>query len=186
MRIGYKALVAALVLGAAPLTAQQLPASNQIAMKDGDAMLRAFRERVLLDTLAVWSDVPGKGPEVYARAKAVLEAMKLPITQTDSTHGILWNEGFATRGGRLAGKANSQLMRCGFGPTGDHADQWRVTAAYAVYVRDNKDGSSKIGIALLGQAKDIAGAASPAVLCNTKGVLENEIIRFVREGMPAK
>ena len=171
----------ALMLGAAAAGAQQLPPSQQIQMKDGDAMLRAFRERVLLDTLAVWSEVPGKGPEVFARAKKVLEALKIPIGKTDSAHGIIWHDGFPTRGGRLANKANSQLMRCGFGPTGDHADQWRVTAAYAVYVRKSTETSSQLGVALLGQAKDIAGPSSPAVLCNTKGVLENEIIKFVRE-----
>jgi hypothetical protein len=179
-RLALKAL--ALLSFAGTAATAQVPNVKYTQMKDGDAMLRAFRERVVLDTLAIWADVPGKGPEVYAKARRVIEAMKLPIAQTDSVHGILWNEGFTTRSGRLAGKANSQLMRCGFGPTGDHADQWRVTAAYAIYVRPNPDGSTKLGVALLGQAKDIAGASSPAVLCNTKGVLENEIIRAVREG----
>lgn len=178
------ALKALTLLAFAALTAgaQGLPSGTPITMKDGDAMLRAFRDRVLLDTIAVWADVPGKGPDVYSRARRALAALKLPIAQADSAHGVIWNEGFPTRGGRLAGRANSQIMRCGFGPTGDHADQWRVTAAYAVYVRANPDGSSKIGIAFLGQARDIAGASSAAVLCNSKGVLEEDIIRAVRAG----
>ena len=169
-------------LVAAPVAAQQTQSSLTVTrMSDGDAMLRAFRDRVLLDTLALWEDVPLSGPRTYARVKDILAALKIPVAQTDSVHGILWNEGFVTRGNKVGGKANSQLLRCGSGPSGDHADQWRVTMAYAVFVKSSPgDLASKLGIAVVAQAKDIAGANSPAVVCNTKGVLETEIVKLVR------
>src|SRR5262245_10838451 len=102
------AAAAMIAFAAAPALTQQLPNVQQTAMANGDAMLHAFRDRVLLDTLALWEDVPLSGPKTYARVKDVLGALKIPIGQTDSVHGILWNEGFVARGGKMANKANSQ------------------------------------------------------------------------------
>lgn len=160
--------------------AQSPPSATTVRMRDGDAMLHAFRSQVLLDTLAIWQDVPGSPARVYTRVKQILEALKVPYTQTDSTHGMIWNEGFVTRGG-LAGSPKSRSLRCGFGPTGDHADSWRVSVAYAVYIKPSHGGGSRLGIAVMGQAKDNAGSSTPGVFCASQGRLESEIVRLVRD-----
>ncbi|MGH7678628.1 MAG: hypothetical protein ACRENU_09195 [Gemmatimonadaceae bacterium] len=172
---------AVLTLPAAPLAGQQPPSSARVAMADGDHMLRAFRDRILLDTLAIWENVPTEPRRAFARVREILGALRIPIGTADSAAGVLFNTNFVTRGGQFAGKANSAWMRCGFGPTGDHADQWRVTVAYAVYVQPQTGGQgSRLGVALVGQARDIGGANSPPVFCNTKGSLEMEIVKLVR------
>lgn len=161
--------------------AQALPNTPTVRMSDGDRMLRGFRDQVLLDTLAIWQDVPGSTGQVFARVKQILNALKVPYTQRDSAQGMIWNEGFVTRGGQLAGGPNSTALRCGFGPTGDYADNWRVTVAYAVYIKPSDSGGSRLGIAVMGQAKDNAGASTPGVFCASKGRLESEVVRLLRD-----
>jgi hypothetical protein len=182
MRVLRSGLVAAGLALLDPMSAaaqtQRQPA-NQLGRYDG-VDVPGSRARVLLDTLVVWEQVPGSPGEVYAKARLVLDVLKIPYTRADSVGGLIFNEGFAARGGRLAGRPTSTSLRCGFGPTGDYADSWRVTVRYAVFIQPSDSANTRLGIAVLGEAKDIAGTGSAAMPCVSTGKLEYDIAKLVR------
>jgi hypothetical protein len=178
--IWFGAAAAALALSApTSIGAQAVPNVPTVRARDGDHLLRTS-ERILLDTIAIWHDLPAAAATVFSSTRQILDSLKIPYTRTDSAGGLISNEALVTRGGRLAGRANSKSLRCGFGPSGDYADNWRVQVAYAIYVHPVIGGGTRLGIALTGQAKDMSGASSPRVICASTGGLESEIARLVR------
>lgn len=172
---------AALALAApAPAVAQNVPQVPTVRATDGDQLIRGMRDRVLLDSIAVWNEVPASPAQVYTRVRQILDSLKLPYTQADSTGGLIANPSVVVR--RLGGVANSKSLRCGFGPSGDYADTWRVTASYAVYVHQSTraGGGTRLGVAVMGQARDMSGASSSSVYCASTGKLESDITSLVQ------
>lgn len=139
--------------------------------------MRGFRERILLDTVAVWNRVPGPGPQTFRNALRVLDSLGVPIAYADSIRGVIHHGGFVARG-RLAGKSVSNSLRCGMGLAGDYADSWRVSIAYAVFVRPDGEHSS-LGVALIAAANDVEGVSKPAVQCASTGLLEGTLHKTV-------
>lgn len=175
------AAAALALLALMPAAAQTTRQSPPARVYDGDDMLGGKRVRVLLDTLAVWELLPGTSGQVYARTRMILDVLKIPYTRADSLGGFIFNEGFVPRGGRLAGRANSTSLRCGFGPTGDYADSWRVKVTYAVFIQPSDSGNTRLAIALMGEAKDMSGAGSATQPCTSTGQLESDITQLVRK-----
>jgi hypothetical protein len=138
---------------------------------------------VQLDTLVVWMDIHGNVGEAFARAKQVLDSLKVPYSITDSANGMIAHTGFTPRGGQLGGRPNSASMLCGFGPGGQYADVWRVTVAYVLYVKPADLGGIRIGVGMLSQAKDIHGTSNSTLLCSTTGGFERQVSLLVRQGL---
>jgi hypothetical protein len=125
----------------------------------------------------VWYRVPGPGAQTFRNTLRVLDSLAIPVGHVDSIRGVIHHNGFIARG-RLAGKSISSSLRCGIGLSGDYADSWRVSIAYAVFVKPDGEHSS-LGVALVGAANDIEGVSKPAVQCGTTGVLESTIHKAV-------
>lgn len=175
--LGFAATLA--LLAPTDSGAQGVPNLPAVRARDGDQMLR-MSERVLLDTMAVWHDLAATPGQVFSNAKQILDSLKIPPTRLDSAGGLIANEALVTRGARLAGRPNSKSLRCGFGPSGDYADNWRVQVAYAVFLQPTIGGGTRVGIAVTGQAKDMSGASSSRVVCSSTGNLESEIARLLK------
>jgi hypothetical protein len=161
-----------------PLVADaQLKSVGPANEPDMNIRMRGFRERVLLDTMAVWHPVPGSPIQAFRNALFVLDSLKIPVAVADSIRGVIHHSGFVARS-QLARKPISQSFRCGVGLTGDYADTWRVSVAYAVFVKPEGE-HSKIGVAFITGANDVEGVSKPAVQCGTTGTLEQTIAKAV-------
>jgi hypothetical protein len=55
-----------------------------------------------------------------------------------------------------------------------------VTVRYAVFIQPSDSANTRLGIAVLGEAKDIAGTGSAAMPCVSTGKLEYDIAKLVR------
>jgi hypothetical protein len=175
---------AALTLGSTTICVAQDPSNVPIVRpQDAGEKFRSLPERVQLDTLVIWSETSGNADQAFRRAKQVLDSLKVPYTLTDSASGMIANQGFTPRGGRLMGRPNSASMLCGFGPSGQYADIWRVTISYVLYLKPADRGGIRVGVGMLAQAKDIHGTSQSTLLCTTTGNFEREITRLVRTGL---
>lgn len=161
-----------------PLAAEaQLKSVGPANEPEMNIRMRGFRERVLLDTMAVWQSVPGSPIQAFRNALFVLDSLKIPVAYADSIRGVIQHHGFVARS-QLARRPISQSFRCGMGLSGDYADTWRVSVAYAVFVKPDGE-HSKIGVAFISGANDVEGVSKPAVQCGTTGTLEQTIARAV-------
>lgn len=175
MMIHTLGLIVAVALAAPTMSLAQ--GRSPVGESDLNISMRGFSHRVLLDTVAVWKVLPGSPIETFRSVRRILDSLSLPITHADSAHGVIYNRGFVARS-RLAGKQVSSSLRCGVGLAGDYADFWRVSVAYAVFVRAEGD-ASRLGIALVAGANDVEGVSKPPVQCATTGVLEQRIATLV-------
>lgn len=153
----------------------QLPAQA----RNIDVRLRGYDHLVRLDTLAEWTIVPAQPGVVYAAAKEVLAALKMPLTRTDSIGGVLYHKGINTRE-RILGKRMSWALKCGDGVIGENADTHRIHMAYAVFLEPAADNQTRMGIALAAGANNIEGAYKPAVGCGSTGAFESEMAMLVK------
>jgi hypothetical protein len=161
-------------------TGQTPPNVPAVRAQDGDALTR-ITGRILLDTLATWVEVPGGNAQVFARMKHLLDSLGMPPSRVDSVGGLIMSEGFVARGGRFAGRKNSTWLRCGFGPSGNYADNWRVSVIYGVYVHPGSMTEvTRLGFALTGNAKDMSGSTSSNVQCTSTGELERSVAGALR------
>ena len=167
-----RVLLAALALPVA-LHAQTGPVKDP----DMNIRMRGFRDRILLDTLTVWQPIPGPSVQTFRNTMSVLDSLRIPVLYADSIRGVIHHSGFVARS-RLAGKAVSSSLRCGMGISGDYADTWRVSVAYAVFVKPEGD-HSRLGVGLVAGAIDVEGVSMPAVQCGSTGVLEQTIHKAV-------
>jgi hypothetical protein len=149
---------------------------NACAQRRLNVMLKGYDYTVMLDTLVAWSDVLATPGETWSAVKRSLDSLSIPVTTVDSAHGVLFSPGFVARR-KLANHAMSWSLRCGQGMTGDNADSWKLTIAYAVFVDPSEDGRSKVGIAMIGGAENVEGAYKQPAPCNSTGLLEQEIVK---------
>lgn len=142
---------------------------------------RNMRGNVRLDTLVRWENVSATLPIAYdAAVRVVKHHVKLPVEQVDTVAKVVYNKRLIVSS-RLAGQPMSRWLRCGTGLKGDHADTWRITLAYAVFVDSAAADASRIGVALFATARNTEGVSTSAVACASTGALEREIVGKVRE-----
>lgn len=109
--------------------------------------------------------------------------MGLPMEQADSSRRLIVNRRFIARG-KLAGKVMSHWFRCGQGLTGDYANTWRLSMAYAVYTDSSTAQTARLGVALFASASNPEGSSSGPLLCASTGNLESEIAKLVANSSP--
>ena len=136
---------------------------------------------VMLDSLALWERVSAPRATAFdAAVRVIRHHLKLEVEHADTVSKVVYNKRvIGVR--RLAGQANSRWLRCGTGLTGQYADRWRVTLAYAVFVEQVSADTSRVGVALFATAKNPEGVSTSAVACASTGALERELISKVRE-----
>lgn len=136
---------------------------------------------VMLDSLALWEKVSAPRVTAFdAAVRVIRHHLKLEVEHADTIAKVVYNRR-VTGVRRLVGQPNSRWLRCGMGLTGDHANQWRVTLAYAVFVEPVSPDTSRVGVALFATARNPEGVSTSAVACASTGALEREVINKVRE-----
>ena len=142
---------------------------------------RGMRGNVRLDTIAHWEPVSAPLSKTFdAVGRVIKHHTKLPVEQVDTVSKVVYNKRFVASS-RLAGQPMSRWLRCGHGLKGDHADSWRITLAYAVFVDSTSADASRVGVALFATARNTEGVSTSAVACGSTGALEREIVSKVRE-----
>ena len=144
-----------------------------------DVELRGHERTVRLDTLASWSSVPARPAATYAAARAVLEALEMPLSRRDSAGGLLFMEPFNTSR-RVIRKPMSWALYCGDGMQGPNADSFRIHMTYALFVEPTVDGQSRLGVAIAAGANNTDGAFRSAIACGSTGAFENELAMLIR------
>jgi len=170
---GVAALVLLLLVSGEGFAQQQASAQHRGYTT---VQLRGYVDPIRLDSMATWNEVLQPPGQAFAAVRHVLDSLQIPIPIADSARGLLHNPAFTVRT-RLAGKAMSRLMHCGTGMTGDYADTYRITIAYAVMIDPLPDGHSRLGIAMVSNGQHVAGVSTEAVMCGTTGVLEQTILK---------
>ena len=143
--------------------------AQEHATPDLNIRIRGFRDRVNLDTLVFFELMPANAAMTYRATLSVLESLRIKATYADSGRGMIHHSGFVARG-RLGGRNMSQFFRCGTGPSGDHADTWRLSIAYVIHVKPSGD-QAELGLGVAAGAQDVEGASKPPVSCASTGAL---------------
>ena len=141
---------------------------------------------IRMDTVSNWVLVPGTPAEVFRRAQTVYGTLKLKLTLTDSTNGVLGNPGL-THTGAFAGERMSYWIRCGEGMTGPNADKWRISMALLSSVEPASKDTTRLRTVLLASARNMAEGSRYPMNCTTTGQMEARIHRKVQElsGVPS-
>jgi len=136
---------------------------------------------VMLDSLALWENVSASRAIAFdAVVRVIKHHVKLGVEHADTISKVVYNRRLiAIR--RLAGQPMSRWLRCGAGLTGEHANTWRITLAYGVFVEPLSADTSRVGVALFATARNPEGVSTSAVACASTGALEREVISKVRE-----
>lgn len=147
---------------------------------DLNVRMRGFRHRANLDTLMFYAPMPANADRTYRAALAVMDSLKIRYRYADSTLRMIHDPGFIIRG-RMAGRNLGQFFHCGSGPSGYHADTWRMFVAYVIRIVPQGE-RSQLGLGVAAGAQDIDGASKAPVMCGTTGVL----LRVIAEEVEAQ
>jgi hypothetical protein len=146
-----------------------------------EVFTRGRHGNVMLDTIARWEDVSAPRSLTFdALVRVIKNHVDLRIEHADTIRKVVYNKRLIASI-KLAGQPMSRWLRCGAGLTGDHANSWRITLAYAVFVDSVSANASRVGVALFATARDTDGVSTAAVACGSTGALEREIVGKVRE-----
>ena len=151
--------------------------SPQVREWNVTVRLRAYPEPIRLDTLVHWYDALATPSATYAALRAAVDTLKVPLLIADSVHRLLHHPGFDARS-RLAGKPMHWSWHCGQGFSGDYADTYRMTIAYAIMVEPTPDGNSRVGLAFVSGAQSLEGVSTEPIPCGTTGALEQHILKL--------
>lgn len=158
-----------------------------IAALPADAQASRFRfsvpgyqAPVLFDSVAsvIEIDAP-KGPTFNALS-LVFQELKIPVDTRDSVSGLIGNPRI-TKMRNFAGAPMSRLLNCGYGMTGQHADNWRIYLTVLAVVEGRGSDRSTLRLAFIAGAQDMEGASKDAVMCATTGRLETMITDRVKD-----
>src|SRR5688572_26626728 len=110
-----------------------------------EVFARGMQGGVKLDTLAIWHDVSAPLPVTYdAVVRVIKHHMKLQVENADTIAKVVYNKRLIAS--RIADQPMSRYLECGAGLTGLHADSWRITLSYAVFVETASAGASRVGV----------------------------------------
>ena len=141
--------------------------------------LAALQQPVLLDSLSRSQPMTGARATVLGAIISVYDSLGIPIDYKNTEAGIVVAERFTVR--RQLGKAAlSRYLDCGQGMNGVNANIYRITMVVATWLYPTQGPVSEVRIAIVGSGQDMTGSNVQSVLCNSKGVLEEEIATQVR------
>lgn len=142
--------------------------------------LAAAQQPILLDSLARPHALAGDRAQILAAIIGVYDALAIPIDYRNTESGIVVAERFVVR--RQLGKAPlSRYIDCGQGMNGVNANVYRITMVVAAWLYPSQGPVSEVRLAVVGSGQDMAGSNVQSVICDSKGVLEDEIATQARK-----
>lgn len=162
-----------LALIALALCASALPAQGRVVVS-----LRGYEAPIMLDTVGSLVDVKAPIGRVYEAAIAAFEELGIPVNAKDPARGIVAATRFAKMHS-LAGRAMSEFFSCGSGPTGPHADEWRLDIAVAALLEAGADGTTRLRLATVTSAQDVLGSARDPLPCSSTGRFETILLNLI-------
>jgi hypothetical protein len=142
--------------------------------------IAAVSQPVLLDSLARPQPLTGARAQVLAAIISVYDSLAIPIDYRNTEAGVVVAERFTVR--RQLGKVPlSRYLDCGQGMNGVNANFYRITMVVAAWLFPTEGPVSEVRFAVVGSGQDMAGSNVQSVLCNSKGVLEEEIATLARK-----
>jgi hypothetical protein len=139
---------------------------------------------VLMDTLGEAREVDGPFGRVYHATVLAFQGLKIPLDVTDSTSGLVGNLRLV-QSRRIAGTNLSQFLSCGSSITGPRADSYRLTMPLVVLLDRLPGDRTRVRVALLASARDMAGNSTEPVPCTTTGALEERIRKSIDQHLAA-
>ena len=154
-----------------------------IASTSSDATAQASRIRipiygrnapVLVDSLASAYDVKGSRAATYTAAAQALLQLGATLDHRDSVNAIVGMTNGQLRR-RLGTIRLSRIVNCGSGLMGSYADIWRVYLSVYAFVDVIDSTSSRLRVAVVAGARDVAGTSTRPVHCGSTGILEEMV-----------
>lgn len=144
----------------------------------GTVLVESQREGNITRTLL---DAP---PEVvWSALQQVQVDMRIPVNVVDTRTRITGMQ--EERLQRVLGRRPSWWLDCGAGLTGNHADQYEVTATLLNQVFPAGEGRAEVRTRFEASAKDRAHSNN-AVRCTTTGRLERQIAEALRAAVAGR
>ena len=137
-----------------------------------------FQNQQALDTLGRAVQVGVPAGRVFTAAIAAFGDLKIPVTSSDSLHGMVANLGIR-QSRTLAGSQMSRWLSCGEGMTGPNADSFRIYAALAVLLDKGAADSTKVQIGFLAGSEDMQGNMKAPVPCGSTGAIEEKLMGLI-------
>lgn len=124
--------------------------------------------------------VPLSADSAWNAVVALYGQLGFPIEVHD-TMGRVIATGYFRAPREILDRRLGNYMDCGQTLTGPRVSMWRVTARLVTQVESMNDGTA-VRSRLTASARPRDGSSTRAVPCTSKGELEGEIVRRVREG----
>lgn len=134
---------------------------------------------VIVDSLATRFTVPGTRAATYEAVLAAFKALEVQPDLIDPARGMVGMTN-VPKMRRLGRQPLSRLVSCGSGMMGPNADNWRVYLTVYAFVDPAAGDSTRLRVAVVGGAKDVAGSSTDAVPCASTGALEEQVGTRVR------
>lgn len=134
---------------------------------------------VLVDSAASVYTIAASRPATFDAATRALAQLGITLDRRDAVRGIVGMTN-APRMRTLAGKRMSQWLNCGSNLMGSNADNWRVILTVYAFVDAVDSTSTRLRIAILGGARDVAGSSTETVRCASTGLFEEMAAERVR------
>jgi hypothetical protein len=134
---------------------------------------------VLVDSVASVYIIAASRPATFDAATRALAQLGIALDRRDSVRGIVGMTN-TPRMRTLAGKRMSQWLNCGSNLMGSNADNWRVILTVYAFVDAVDSTSTRLRIAILGGARDVAGTSTETVRCASTGAFEEMAAERVR------
>lgn len=129
---------------------------------------------VLVDSLASTYDVQGSRAATYTAATQALLQLGATLDHRDSVNAIVGMSNGQLRR-RLGTIRLSRIVNCGSGLMGSYADIWRVYLSVYAFVDVIDSTSSRLRVAVVAGARDVAGTSTRPVHCGSTGILEEMV-----------
>lgn len=143
------------------------------------ARIPGFLGLVTMDTIGKAVEIADSYSRTYTAVRAVFGSLKIPTEVHDSAGGVIGTLKFL-RERTVAGGALSQFIDCGDGITGPNADAFRIHLAIIARLVPLPNEHTKLTVALAAGGTNVSGNAWDPVRCQTRGVLEYQMVEKVR------
>lgn len=149
------------------------------------AGLAALSQPVLMDTLARTYPVTSDRVGTFVAILAAYDSLGIPIDFKESSAGIVVAERL-TVSRELKKVPLSRYVDCGQGFNGVNANVYRLTLVVATWIAPLSGAPASVKVAVAGSGMDMTGSNGHAVLCTSKGVLEDTIVQILRLRLAAQ
>jgi hypothetical protein len=171
-------VVAAGIVATAVIAAGIVAMPRTLGAQDVRIKLGAWPESVVLDTLRQNHDLMADPRKVYDAVLKAFGEFGIPVGRTDGKAGIIGSERFE-RIRTLADAPMAKWLDCGgVGPSGPHANEYRVEIGIVAWVEPGPQGS-RLGVAMAASARDVSGVFRNPMGCQSTGALEQKIVERV-------